>query len=289
MKKKIILTFAAVLTMFLAAGCKQEDENLGADVTKPPVEALTDAPSAETEGTTPLPGKTETDSAHNEDSSGLKFSFREETEEEKDGDFVFFKSTLYYPVFEGKNAEKMNGFLETVMETFRESLSEAKESARFDYEDSLSGEYIASIFPEKEEFTVSCLWESEQHMTLFTKGVSSTGGAHPNVYCRAYVVNLTNGCPESFERMLEEYGLTTEDIVAYATKKLRSEHGENLYDYDDAGEFKDSVYRLVQNNQWYFNDKGLVLFANPYELAAYAYGMIECEISYEELEQGLKK
>ncbi len=290
MKKKIILTFAVIFTMCLVAGCKQTEENRGVEATKPPVEAVTDVPVQKIEETPP-PGKEDNNVTQGpeEDSYELKYSFCEETEEENDGAFVYFKSSLYYPVFEGKYADNMNRFVASTTEKFRESLSEAKENAKFDYEDSLFGEYIAPIFPEKEEFNISCLWETEQYMTLFTQCVSSTGGVHPNVYCQAYVVDLTNGCPENLEQMLKTYGLTTKNVVEYATEKIRFEHGEDLYDYDDSRDLEKEVYRLVQDNQWYFNDKGLVLFANPYEIAAYAYGMIECEISYEELEQGLKK
>ncbi len=290
MKEKKFLTFAVVFTICLMSGCQKTEDNRRGEATKPPVEALTDAPSQEIDGT-PSPGAEVTGPAQEKEESfyDLKFSFREETEEAKDGDFVYFKSTLRYPVFDGENADAMNQFVSLLMKEFREYLPEAKDNAKYDYEDSVAGEYIATIFPEEEEFIVSCLWETEQYMTLFTQCISNTGGAHPNVYCQAYVVNLTNGCPESFEQMLEPYSLTTENVVQYATEKIRFEHGEDLYDYDASHDFEKEVYRLVQDNQWYFNDKGLVLFANPYEIAAYAYGMIECEISYEELEQGLKK
>ena len=279
MKTKKFLTFAAVIVLCMMAGCHKTEENRMEEITKKPAEALTDAPLSELEGTL----------SPEKEGNALKYSFKEETEEEKDGEFMYFKSSLYYPVFEGKHAEHMNRFVATTTETFREALSEAKENAKYDYEDSMSAEYAVSIFPEKEEFTVSCLWETESYMTLFIKCVSTTGGVHPNVSCRAYVVDLENGSPESIEEMLASYEVTAEVLVEYAAEKIRKEHGEDLYTYDDADDLETDVYRFVKNNQWYFDENGLVLFANPYEIAAYAYGMIECEISYEELEQGLKK
>lgn len=290
MKRKIILAFMAVLITCFTAGCQETKENPRGEATKPSVEAVTDVPLSEIEGT-PLPGAevTNPEQEKEEHSDDVKISFKEEIEEEKDGDFVYFKSTLYYPVFEGENEEAMNRFVSSLSKEFREYLPEAKENAKFDYEDFVAGEYVVPIFPEEEEFIVSCLWETEQYMTLFTQGVSSTGGAHPNVFCQAYVVNLSNGSQESFEQMLNPYGLTTEELVRYATEKIREEHGDDLYVYDEDYDLEKEVKRFTQSNQWYFNDKGLVLFANPYEIAAYAYGMVECEISYAELEQGLKK
>ena len=215
MKKKGMLAFMAVLIMFLAAGCQKGEENRKEEALRPWSDALTEMPVQEIEGTVSQnPG-----AEQEEKISELKISFREETEEEKDGDFVDFKSILYYPVFSGENAEAMNRFAETITETFREVLPEAKENAKFDFEDSLLGEYIVSIFPEKEELIISSLWETEQYITLFAKSVSSTGGVHPNVSCRAYVVDVTTGEAKSMEQMLKPYSLTTESVVADKPKE----------------------------------------------------------------------
>lgn len=288
MKKKVIPAFMAVLILFLAVGCQKVEENREGETTKPPVEAVTNALSQETKGT-PSPEGTQTGSVQGEDSMDLMYTFREEIEEEKDGDFVYFRSILRYPVFEGEKAEEINGFVASLSEGFREFLPEAREDAKYNYEDSLLAEFAFSGFPESEEFIVKCLWETSQYVTLFTQNISDTGGAHPNVFCQAYVVDLTDGCQVSLERMLEPYGLTMENMIEYATERIRKVHGEALYEYDDADDLEKDVVRFMQENQWYFNENGLVLFANPYEIAAYAYGIIECEISYEELEQGLKK
>lgn len=278
MKGKSVIAFLGLLSILTAAGCGVPAGKQKEEVVKIPVADVTVAPtSTAPEGeAAKLPYE-------------LRFSGKEEAEEATDGDFVYFRSSLYYPVFEGSYADNMNRFVTSVTESFRESLPSAKENAKFDYEDSLSGEYEAPIFPEEEEFTVSCLWSKEQYMTLFTRCVSSTGGAHPNVFCQAYVVNLTNGFAESLEQMLKPYGLTTESVAEFVTEKLLAEYGKDLYAYDAKDRLKEDVSRFLQESQWYFNEKGLVVFANPYEIAAYARGMVECEISYEELEQGLKK
>lgn len=287
MKRKTVLKITAVLAVLFVSGCGTGAKG-GPEATIPPVEAVTGAPVQEPKETM-SPEEEMTGGGKEEIASGLRYFFREEAEEAKDGEFVYFKSSMYYPVFEGKNADAMNEFVASLAEPFRECLPEARENAKFDYEESLTVDYVVSIFPEEEEFIVSCLWETEQYVTLFVQSVSDTGGVHPNVSCRAYVVNVVDATAESFEDMLEPYGLTKEEIVVYTTEKLRTEHGEILYCYGDIPALEKDVERLVQNHQWYFNENGLVLFSNAYEIAAYAYGMIECEISYEELEQGLKK
>ena len=106
---------------------------------------------------------------------------------------------------------------------------------------------------------------------------------------KTYVVDMTDGYKETFESMIRPYGVTTEEVVAFATARIRAEHGEALFPTDDEDYLEDWVYLFTQMEQWYFNENGLVLFANPYDIAPYAAGVLECEISYEELEQGLKK
>lgn len=277
MMRRGLIAILGAVAIVTAAGCGKTTDNPSSDATGTPITEISQAPVNTTpEGT-------------GEQSERLGYTGKEETEEAKDGDFVYFRSSLYYPVFEGQYADNMNRFVTSVTASFREALPEAEENAKFDYADYVAGEFSVSIFPEEEELSVSCVWEKDPYLALFVKGSSNTGGAHPNVYCRAYVVDVTNGCQVSIEQMLKPYGITTDALADYVTEKLLAEHGEDLFDYDDAGNFKTDVYRFVQENQWYFNDKGLVVFANPYEIAAYAYGMIECEISYEELEEGLKK
>jgi len=216
-------------------------------------------------------------------------SYQEETDEAKDGDFVYFKSKLIYPVYEGENGEIMNRFVMSITEAFREDLPEAKEDAELDYEDSKSAEVTYTMFPEVEEFTVSCVWAKDEIQVLRTQWYRDVGGAHPGIHYEVYVVDATSGKQKTFENMILPYGLTTAEIVAYASEKIEKEFGEELYDFDDESYLEQKVQQFTQENQWYFNENGLVLFANSYQIAPYTVGIIECEISYEELEQGLKK
>ena len=290
MKKSVTFIFSVVLILCFAIGCKQTEEKRKGEVTKPPAEVVTDVPLQNEEGMSSSgEGASNFPTGTVEGTYGVNYSFREEKDEEKLGDFVYFKSSLHYPVFEGEDKDNLNRLVASLAEEFRIYLPEAKEDAKYYYEMSLADEYVASIFPLEEAFYVSCLWETEQYITLFTQWIGNTGGVHPNVSFRAYVADRATGNCESMESMLNNYNLTEAKLVEYAAEQIRKEHGEALYSNDKAEVLESNVVDFIQNNQWYFNDKGLVLFANPYEIAAYAYGIIECEISYEELEQGLKK
>ncbi len=289
MKKRMIVLLG-VLSLAVLAGCGAEEEKKAGELTMPPVETLTEIPEP-TEEVTPTGDVKITTSVQEDEEQPYEVQFTEtdEVTEEKDGDFVYFKSAIHYPVFKGKNAAQMNRFVTSLVEAFRETLPDAKENAKFDYDESKTNAYGGLVFPEVEEFTVSCIWGKEQYQSVFVRHFSDIGGVHPNTYCKAYVVDVTDGYKETFESMLRPYGVTTDEVVAFATTRIQAEHGEELFPTDDENELESWVYLFTQMDQWYFNENGLVLFANPYDIAAYAYGMIECEISYEELEQGLKK
>ncbi|MBQ8799039.1 MAG: DUF3298 and DUF4163 domain-containing protein [Lachnospiraceae bacterium] len=289
MKLKKIVGALGVLMTVTAVGCGSSDNTAKNDITNSPSETVTKGPLSGVEED--VPGGIEITKPVQEEefSYELQYSLKEESEEEKDGEFVYFKSAINYPVFEGKYAENMNRFVASLTEGVREELFTARDNAKFDYEESKNDEYRIAMFPEEEEYIVSCIRNKEQYYTLFTKWFSYSGGAHPNTFCKAYVVDVTKGEEESFENMIRPYGVSVEEVVEFAMTRIQSEHGDELFETDDESALKEWIHMFTQENQWYLNDKGLVLFANPYDIAAYAYGMIECEISYEELEQGLKK
>ena len=287
MKKKRVITLMGILTVLTAVGCGMSENKQKEKLTEAPSEYITKTPE---DKETPTEAVGVTATVQGEESRyELSITFREETEEAKDGDVVYFRSGIYYPVFEGTCANHMNRFVTSLVEAFREVLPDAQESAQFDYEESKKNEFGMQIFPETEELTVSCVLSKEQITVLKAEYYSNTGGAHSNVAHKTYVVDMTDGCEETFESMVEEYGVTTDEIIDFAVARIQKEHGEDLFETDNEDALKGRVSMFIQSNQWYFNEKGLVLFANPYDIAPYAAGMIECEISYEELEQGLKK
>ena len=288
MKKKSLLVLAGVLMMFVAAGCGAAEDKQKEDVTKAPAESVTKVPE---ENVKPTDAAEATKEPQEDEKAPyeLSITFQEETEEATDGEFVYFMSGIHYPVFEGQYADNMNRFVTSLVEEFREVLPDAKESAYYNYEEMKNAGFGLQMFPETEELTVSRGWANQQTVVVKAEYYSYTGGAHPNMAYKAYVVDMTDGYKETFEAMIEPYGLTTEEVVDFAVARLREEHGEELFETDDAGTLKNRVSMFTETNQWYLNENGLVLFANPYDIAAYVYGVIECEISYEELEQGLKK
>lgn len=277
MKGKKAIVLLSITALLLSAGCKTK-QGSEPDATVTPLPPPTEAVQI----TIPV-GEEENGS------DAVTYTLKEESEEAKDGDVVYFTSYLSYPVFEGNGADNMNRFVDKLLEVFKNALPEAKENAAWDYEDAKGNEYISWLFPEKEELTISCIWAEEQWQVLHTTQVSDWGGAHPYVFCKAYMVDKTTGEAEDVETFLERYKITKDELIAHVAETIRTELGEELHAFDAETDYMEEIRRLFDENQWYLSEQGLVVFANPYELASYANGIVECEISYEELEQGLKK
>ena len=244
----------------------------------------------ETETPTPVPTVTEAAAPVVSDATELKYSFLDEANEAVDGETTYFTSSVVYPVFtEGDGAEAVNAFMETLLAKFRLYLPEAEENAKYDYEEFKNGEYPGFIFPEVQEYTVSVLWQDIDVVALHVTNYSHTGGAHPCTFGMAYMINKADGTTVESEAVLAKYGLSLEEVSEYAATQLREKDGDALYEADSEETLTEWVTNFLKGNQWYLNENGLVIFANPFDIAPYAYGIIECEISYEELEQGLKK
>ena len=288
MRKRSLSCVIGILGIVLLAGCGKGTEGGNQkEVTTPspvPTEAVVKVEE---------PGKENEPDKETEPQKELSYELtstgKEETEEVKDGDFVYFKSTVNYPVFEGAYAENLNGFVGSLIEKFRNEVPAAKENAELDYADFLDGGMSELIFPEVEELTVNFQFVKEKTCVLFANCFSDIGGVHPNTANKSYVVDITTGKEIPFESVLAPYGAAKETVVTYAIEKIKEEHAEELYPFEDDEYLVQQVKRFTENNQWYLNDTGVVLFANPYDIAPYAYGMIECIIPYDVLEGLLKK
>lgn len=268
MRKSIIAWMGAMVGLIFLAGCEEGT-----------------APAEPT-----LTAKPEVTVVSEQKKEELQYSFLEEADESEANDVVYFRSSILYPVFtKGDGTEILNGFVGNLLETFRQELPKCEENAKYDYEDSLNGEFIDFLFPEEQEYSVNVLWQNAQWIVLQVQNYSNFGGAHPNQHGVAYVVNKTDGTLAGSEEFLETYGLTAEEVAVYAAGKIREAEGDALYITDSEDALTEWVTEFLKGNQWYPTENGLMLFANPYDIAPYAYGIIECEIPYEVLEQGLKK
>lgn len=217
----------------------------------------------------------------------LSCSLQKEADSAKIGEVTYFSYEILYPVYEGEGAEAMNAFIQAVTAAFRENLPFAREQALADYQETENLSVFP--FPETEELSVRTMAETEEWISFLVLWYSDTGGAHPNSCYQSYVVKKKGAEEVTIAEVLSEYSLSVEEAAEYAAEKVRIAAGGDLETFWEPENLEVSMRSILEKKQWYLTENGLVLFANPYELAAYVYGTIECEISYEELQQGLKK
>lgn len=268
MKKKAIVALLVCLSVFGAA-CNKAPEK-------------TEPTSTPTSGAVPTMEAEPTKAPEKDLSSTLV----EEADSATEEDAVYFTSAIRYPKYEGKGADTLNEFVQSMTASFREYLPEAKDQALMDYHEYKDLEFFP--FPEAEELTISVIAENDEWISFYKEQYSNTGGAHPSVFGKSYVVKRADASEVAVSEFLSKYSLTKEEVAEYAATKVREDLGEDAVMLFDAEGLRDTLLLIMDVNQWYLTENGLVIFANPYDIGPYALGIIECEISYEVLEQGLK-
>ena len=113
-----------------------------------------------------------------------------------------------------------------------------------------------------------------------------SGGSHPNSVQVAYNMDISG------QRLLRLEDVITEDaapelarmVLAAVDEKFTMIDGGNGLFEDYADIIATSMVYGNMTPYWYFNDKGLVIFYNQYELGPYAVGIIKAELPYADLE-----
>ncbi len=113
---------------------------------------------------------------------------------------------------------------------------------------------------------------------------SHNGGAHGNIYANGWNFDVQTGKRLQLGDLAEDQDAFFAKIKEYVLQLCRSEeYSSRLYP-----DYETTIDIVLQNDVWYFDHEGITFIANPYEIAAYAEGMIFFTIPYSELE-GLKE
>lgn len=117
-----------------------------------------------------------------------------------------------------------------------------------------------------------------------------SGGAHPNAVQTAWNLDLEE---KKLLRLEDVIHPDMAEALAEMVKQQIDEKflalGENALFSDYADTIAHSFFGEPMTPYWYFNDRGLVIFYNQYELGPYAAGIIKTEFCYPELEGILRE
>ena len=106
------------------------------------------------------------------------------------------------------------------------------------------------------------------------------GGAHGYTGLSGHSYDMRTGKELTLEDLLAS-DTDCDTFLAAASEQVRdlSKSGE-YYGVGFFDGYEDSISGLFRADNWYFNDEGLVVIANPYELASYADGSLQFTLSY---------
>lgn len=110
----------------------------------------------------------------------------------------------------------------------------------------------------------------------------NTGGAHGNSYIQFLNFNPENGKVFEKKDLINENEAFVELVKQHFIQNLDDEdRNQNLDDYFFEGSFK-------LPEQIGFNDDGIIILYNTYEIASYAQGITEFTIPFDEIKEFLK-
>ena len=114
-------------------------------------------------------------------------------------------------------------------------------------------------------------------LSLTYDDTSFMGGAHGYTGRYGHTFDIRTGQELTLADLADNY----DAFLSAAVEQLRDiSYGAEYAAYGLNEGYEEQLAGLFREGNWYFNDEGLVLIANPYELASYAAGLIEFTLPY---------
>lgn len=252
-------------------GSETTDASSVTDLTEPPETTDVTSDSSETtEVTTEPPETTETTTTGPIIPAPLAWHSDTLSGAETDSGLTLLQYQIQYPVFEGDEAaDKIN---ETVAAAVAAYEKHAKEDLLVYAKQVIKTGPGSLPYRMSVDFDVKISSSTAVSVT-FTK-VEHTGDSRDSSERSAVKFDRESGSKMALGTVLT---ISTEDLYSMILKRI-SEKPEKYYaDYENLVRFFDLTDR------WYFNENGLVVFFNPYEIAPFDAGIVSFVFTYSEL------
>jgi hypothetical protein len=163
--------------------------------------------------------------------------------------------------------------------------------------ESLAANFLQDYEKYRKDFPVNWPYEFEldgsvlfNRRGLLSVGLSSysfTGGAHGNSHTEYFVFDVQTGRRLGLRDVfVEGFEETLNKLIDRRFRQMKGLSSEERLDGEKGTLFENSIHF---NRNFAFTDKGVRFFYNQYEIAAYAYGPTEIELTYPELQEILKQ
>ena len=119
-------------------------------------------------------------------------------------------------------------------------------------------------------------------ISLVFTTMTYTGGAHGNYFDKGYVYDAQTGELLTLDKLTSDYDAFSGFVQEYMLTLAKED--ETYASLELIEDLPSALSALLREGSWYFDENGLVLFSDVYELASYAEGIIRFTIPYTELE-----
>lgn len=276
MKKRIFTAILALCMVFALAACGEETT----EETSPSPEATEEAENtAEPEAS---PETSDEPEAAGNLSADVTFETSVSTVEEEGVTYMTAESLVPTVVIEG--SETGEEAAAAIEQTLTERLTVAQETideyagmAREQYAE--LGDATMETWGGYSQIYSAEMTRGDGVLSVHCTVSSYTGGAHGNTEEFGLTFDLSTGELLTVEDIAEDLeGLKSHVAESVTAQAAEMDEGTITGDIDAFAE------GVLDTEQWYLNEEGLVVFASPYEIAAYAVGTISFTIPYSELE-----
>lgn len=131
-------------------------------------------------------------------------------------------------------------------------------------------------------FDGEVMYQSSEIISIAINSYTNTGGAHGNSVITIYNFDSVTGNLFEIHELVNDISALTEISESHFKSDVKLEENESLNDY-----FFGQPFHLPANIG--YNEEGIVILYNTYEVASYAMGITEFTIPYEEIESLLLK
>lgn len=131
-------------------------------------------------------------------------------------------------------------------------------------------------------FDGEIMYQSPEVLSISLTSYINTGGAHGNSIVKVFNFNPKNGYLLEFKDLIINKGAFSTIAKQFFTKEVALKSSEDITDF-----FYGKDFELPENIG--YNEEGLLLLYNTYEIASYSMGITEFTIPYSEINSLLLK
>lgn len=284
MRKKLAVLLTLAL-MVGVVGCQKEGTE---DKTEAPENVVTEESVVinDTEETTEAEENATTEEqveeVAEESKVSVTFDGKNDDRYNENGDLILYVYYVHPVVSVAGNEDAGNAItaeFDSDEEMFYINCESMEVEARYAFEDGLMEDMPAYAnevrFAEK---------RVDNKVVSFVKNhYSNAGGTHGNNYASGWNFDVETGKRLTLADIAEDREAFMAAVKEYVLMLCESDAYKNRL----FPEYEASIDLVLQDDLWYFDYEGITFISNPYELSAYAEGILHFTIPYNEL-QGLK-